>query len=92
MKLSSLQKDLLGVGAATGLLLLVPAVAMRFSSEVSWGAGDFAAAAVLLFLAGAAALLGARRLHKRGQRFGFVAMVTIVLLVIWAELAVGLFH
>lgn len=91
MKLNSLQKDLLGVAAATGLLLLVPAVAMRYSRDVSWGIEDFVAAALLLFLAGAIAVCGIRRLHKPGQKFGLVMLVLTALLVLWAELAVGLF-
>jgi hypothetical protein len=91
MRRSSLRKPLFGVALLTGVLLLIPAVAMRFTNEVSWGPGDFVVAAVLLLAAGSAFVL-ATRLRSRVHRFGVIGLVTFVLLIIWAELAVGLFH
>ena len=91
MSRSSLRKPLFGVALLTGALLLLPAIAMQFTNEVSWGPGDFVVAAVLLFSAGSAIVL-ATRLRSRVYRFGAIGLVTIALLVIWAELAVGLFH
>ncbi len=79
------------VAAVTAALLLVPAVAMRFTDEVAWGSGDFAAAAVLLFAAGLALRLIATRLRSVAGRAGLGALVLLTLLLAWAELAVGLF-
>lgn len=90
MRRRSLRKPLLGVALLTGLLLLIPAAAMRFTEEVSWGPGDFVVAAVLLLAAGVAVVL-ATRLRSRAHRFGVIGLVTFGLLVVWAELAVGLF-
>lgn len=69
---------------------MVPAVAMVFTDEVNWSPVDFAAAAVLLF--GAAAIIEAalRLVAKPLYRLLAVASILLVLLVIWAELAVGL--
>ena len=92
MKTPSLRKPLLFVGLATLLLLLVPLVAMQFTREVSWGPGDFLAAGVLLFGAGAAAVLALRHFERSGQRWLAVAAIAFGLALLWAELAVGLFH
>lgn len=91
MATASIKKPLVGVAVATALLLLIPAVAMRFTAEVTWGPGDFAAAAALLFAAGTAAVIAARighRVHRRAM----LALIATALLLVWAELAVGLFH
>ncbi len=91
MRHGSLRKPLLGFVLLAGVLLLLPAIAMRFTSEVSWGPGDFVVAAILLLAAGSA-LVFATRLRSRAQRLGVIGLVIFALLVIWAELAVGLFH
>src|SRR5687768_4188487 len=49
------------VATATGLILLVPLVAMQFSDEMAWTPADFVVAGVLLFSAGRAYQLVARR-------------------------------
>lgn len=72
-------------------LLLVPLVAMRFSSEVNWGIEDFLAAGILLFGAGMAYSVAARRARSRVQRIAVAALVLAVLGTVWAQLAVGLF-
>lgn len=86
-----LARQLGAVAAATGLLLLVPLVAMQFTGEVDWGVEDFVAAAVLLFTAGAAIVLALRTIEGRGKRVAAVAAIALALLLVWAELAVGVF-
>ena len=78
--------------AATAALLLVPALGMLFTSEVNWAPGDFAAAALLLFAAGMAYALASRRARSARQRLAIGALVATALALVWAELAVGLFH
>jgi len=80
------------VAALTAMLLLVPLVAMQFTAEVMWAPGDFVAAGVLLFGAGMAYVLATRRTRAARQRVVVGALVLGVLAVVWAELAVGLFH
>ena len=92
MRTLSLRQSLLAVALGTVLLLLVPAVAMQFTREVSWGPGDFLAASVLLFGTGAAAVLALRHFERPRQRGVAIAAVALVLALVWAELAVGLFH
>lgn len=91
MSATNLRKPLRGVALATALLLLLPAVAMQFTSEVSWGPGDFLVAGVLLFGAGALTILGLRHVTGIGHRTTLVAGVALGLALVWAELAVGLF-
>ncbi len=79
------------IAAITALLLLVPLAAMQFTDEVSWGIGDFAAAACLLFLAGMAHAMGAARARTAAQRSVIALLVLATLGLVWAELAVGLF-
>lgn len=73
------------------LVLLLPAVAMQLTSEVNWGPGDFVVAAGLLGLTGLA-IEGAVRLTASPlRRAALVAGALALLLLIWAELAVGIF-
>lgn len=88
---TSLRTPLLRVLIATCALLLLPAVAMEFTSQVQWGAGDFLAAGSLLFLTGAAMVLASRVARSRLQRMGWVGLLALAFLVVWAELAVGVF-
>ena len=91
MQSTHLAKPALRAAAATLLLLLVPLVAMQFTSEVLWGLGDFLAAATLLFSAAMAYAVLARYVRARTQRVFIGFVVFAVLATVWAELAVGLF-
>lgn len=86
-----MRRPTIAVAAITGLLLLVPLVAMQFTREVAWGPGDFVVAALLLFGAGMAMVGGVRRVRTTGARIAVVAVVAAGLALVWAELAVGLF-
>jgi hypothetical protein len=80
----------LALWGAIVALLALPAVAMQFTREVNWGPGDFVAAAVLLGLTGLGLELAARAPIGRAARLFAAALVLLALLVIWAQLAVGL--
>ena len=91
MLMATLQKPLLGVALARALLLLVPAVAMQFTFEVSWGPGDFIVAGILLFGADTASVLAHRHVKATGRRVALIFAVAFALAMLWAELAIGLF-
>lgn len=91
MTAPSLSRSAARVATLTALLLLVPLVAMRFTAEVAWAPGDFVAAAGLLFGAGMAGVLAARRARTTRQKVVAGVLVLAVLATVWAELAVGLF-
>lgn len=77
-------------GVIIGLLIL-PVIAMQFTTEVNWGPEDFAAAAVLLGGAGIALEMAARLLVDPAKRALAGLAILALLLVVWAELAVGVF-
>lgn len=72
-------------------LLLLPAVAMRFTAEINWGPEDFAAAAVLLGSAGLALEMAFRLLTTPLRRIMAAGAILAALLLVWVELAVGIF-
>lgn len=80
-----------GWGLVAGLLLL-PAVAMRFTTEVDWTATDFAFAAVLLIGAGLLIELVLWKVRGTVGRVVGVLVVLGALLLIWADAAVGIFQ
>ncbi len=77
--------------SAAGLLLLVPLVAMQFTNEVNWTFSDFIVAGVLLFGTGVLIELAMRKINKVGTRVWVILGILIVLFLVWAELAVGIF-
>jgi hypothetical protein len=91
MHSSSLQKSLLVVALGTALVLLVPAIAMQFTPEMRWGPGDFLFAGLLLFGAGAIAVMWLRQVRRTSHRIAVMLAVACGLGLIWAELAVGVF-
>ncbi|MDO7853592.1 hypothetical protein [Hymenobacter convexus] len=86
----SLPKSILYVAVATALLLLVPLVAMRFSPEVNWTGFDFLVAGGLLFGAGVTFVLIAQKANTPAYRLAVAVAVVAGLLLVWANLAVGL--
>lgn len=88
--LPPLRRTVLVVAALTALALGVPLLAMRVTDAVAWSVFDFVAAAALLFGAG----FGYAVLLRAGEGFAYRAAaglaVLAVLLLCWANLAVGL--
>lgn len=71
-------------------LLLIPAVAMRFTAEVNWTASDFVVMAVLLgSLAGTYEFL-ARKAPNWTYRAAAAVALCAAFLLIWINLAVGI--
>lgn len=72
-------------------LLLIPLIAMQFTHEVNWGPLDFVVAGVLLLAAGLVIDLVLRKVKNTNYRIAIIIALLIALLLIWAELAVGIF-
>jgi len=83
-------KHLLYILLGTAAMLLVPLVAMQFTSEVNWTASDFVIAAVLLAGTGMLFELATTKLRTRKSRLTAVAVIGLSFLFVWAELAVGI--
>lgn len=76
--------------AAIAALLLLPALAMRFTREVNWTTFDFVAAAVLLVGTGLIFELVVTRMAHPAARMAGAALLLVALLLVWAQGAVGI--
>lgn len=72
-------------------LLLVPLIAMQFTDQVDWKPLDFIIMGSLLFGTGLLIDLVLRRVQGIRNRILLCAAVLLALLLVWAELAVGIF-
>lgn len=81
----------LALWGGAALLLLAPWVAMRFTAQVDWSAGDFLVFGAMLALACGACELAAWTLRRRALRLAAWAAIALAFGLVWAELAVGLF-
>ncbi len=84
-------KRLIGFVLTPLLLLLIPFIAMQFTREVHWSLFDFVVAAVLLSGTGSLIELVMRKVKKTGHRIAICLGIVTALVLIWAELAVGIF-
>lgn len=82
-------KHILRPALITALVLMIPAVAMRLTSEVDWGADDFIVMGVLIFSTCLAYELITRRSSSAAYRLAVGIGVLTALLLIWVNLAVG---
>lgn len=73
------------------LLLLIPLIAMQLTDEVTWSVFDFLAAAIILLSAGFTFDLILRKVKSTPYRIAFSIALLVILLLVWAELAVGIF-
>lgn len=85
------KRSVLRVLAGTGALLLLPLLAMQFTTEVDWTALDFVVASVLLLGAGFGLEVAVGKLANMRQRLLWVAAIALAFVYLWAELAVGIF-
>lgn len=81
-------KSILQVVGATVFVLLIPLVAMQFTDEVDWGLSDFVVIGTLLLSAG---LIYEWLACKTGNKLLVGLVVATVVILIWVELAVGIF-
>jgi hypothetical protein len=64
---------------------------MQFTTEVNWTWFDFVVAGILLYGTGLLCELVLRKVKDTGRRFLIIGIVLVVLFLVWAELAVGIF-
>jgi hypothetical protein len=73
------------------ILLLIPFIIMQFTEEVSWTILDFAVMGVLLLSTGLLCELTIRKVTNIKYRTALFVVILVAFLIIWAELAVGIF-
>lgn len=95
-------KNLLRVVLITGLILLLPYLAMKFnwsvpepgnelSNKVDWKLFDFIVMGTLLLTFGFSYEFLAAKMTTRKQRLMLAVLIGGIFFLIWAELAVGIF-
>lgn len=72
------------------LLLAIPFVAMRFTSEVDWSAEDFVVMGLMLGVVCGVIELAVRLTDNRAYRLASAAAIGGAFLISWANLAVGI--
>lgn len=76
---------------AAELVLVIPLVAMQFTDEVDWDPSDFVIVGVLLAGLGIACQLIVSGVKNNSRQAVTGIVLAAAMLLIWAELAVGLF-
>ena len=84
-------KRLIGIVLTVVVLLLIPIIAMQFTNEVNWTLFDFVVAGVVLLGTGFICELVIRKVKKTNHRILLCGVILAALLLIWIELAVGIF-
>ena len=84
-------KRLTGIVLTVAFLLLIPLIAMQFTNEVDWKLTDFVIMGVLLLGTGLFCELVMRKVKKTGPRIVICGAILLAFLLVWAELAVGIF-
>lgn len=90
LKLSP-NKRFLGILSVIAILLLIPLTAMQFTNQVKWSVSDFIVAGLLLLFTGLVIEFILRRLTTTKHRIIAAIILFILLFIVWAELAVGIF-
>jgi hypothetical protein len=84
-------KRLTGIVLFVVFLLFIPLIAMQFTDEVDWKLFDFVVMGILLLGTGFLCEFVMRKVKNMDYRIGIIAVILVVLFLIWAELAVGIF-
>lgn len=72
-------------------ILMIPLVAMQFTSEVSWNVTDFVIAGGLLFSVALGLDFAYRKIKEKKTKILMIVAILVLFLLLWAEMAVGIF-
>jgi len=72
-------------------ILSIPLIAMQFTKEVNWTFSDFLIMGILLFGTIFSIDLVLKKFKTLKSRLIIISVILVVLILIWAELAVGIF-
>ena len=73
------------------LLLIIPLIGISFTDEFDWSLSDFIVAGLVLLVFSLTANFIVLRISNRNRRVFFMTILLILFLLVWAELAVGIF-
>lgn len=83
-------RRLTGIVLTVLLLLLIPFIAMQFTTEVNWSVMDFVIMGILLLGTGLLCELVLRNVKSFEKRLLLIGTILLICFLIWAQLAVGL--
>ena len=72
-------------------LLLIPLISMQFTNEVNWTLSDFVVVGILVLGTGLMYELVLRNINQLKYRIAICGALQFALIMIWVELAVGIF-
>ena len=72
-------------------LLLIPLIGMAITDEINWSAFDFIIMGSLLIALSIGINLVSTRVKNLKNRFLYIGILVLIFMLIWAELAVGIF-
>lgn len=84
-------KSLIIIVIISVVLLLIPLIVMQFTDELIWTPVDFVIAGALLFGFGLLCELVIRKVKNISYRIAICVALLVLLLVIWGEIAGGIF-
>ena len=73
------------------IILLIPLIGRQFTHQLNWSPFDFVVMGIILLSTGLAGELVLRKVKKFEHRIGLCIALIVLFLLIWAELAVGIF-
>lgn len=80
------------IGISVAMLLLIPLFTMQFTKQVNWSAFDFIVMGILLASTGLTCEFLSRKIISKNIKIVVIVGMLILFLLIWAELAVGIFN
>ena len=89
--LNFLFKMIVRILPIVGVLLLIPLIAMQLTDEVTWSFFDFMIMGALLTITGLLIGVILKKIKYHKYREAFIVIIVMMFLLIWTELAVGLF-
>ncbi|MDQ3076910.1 MAG: hypothetical protein M3Q63_02555 [bacterium] len=87
-----MQNKIIRIALVTIGILMIPLVAMLFTSEVNWGPADFIIIGALIFGTGLAYEFIVRKIVNTTYRTVITIVLVLAFLLVWADLAVGIFN
>lgn len=84
-------KRILWILGGIAVLLSIPLIAMQFTNEIVWTGSDFLIMGFLLLGVGLMIEMVMRRVSKPLLKGAIILGIILLFLLVWAELAVGIF-
>lgn len=88
---ASHKNNVIRIAVVTAAILAIPLIAMQFSDDVDWGLFDLIIIGTLIFGTGMIYEFGVKKLRTTTHQMIAITILVVVLLLTWAELAVGVF-